>query len=79
MALDKIGAPFTQEQIVNINKNQYNSSYHPLTCCGGSNGQQKGCERVNNEGEGILIAKVDGLTCPCGEYKQTWTYSVFGK
>lgn len=85
--MDKRKAPFNEEEIKNINKNQENGECHPFTCCSPDNIPE--CLRVkattdrfeknldisyNSITEGILIATKDGLICPCGKYNQDWVY-----
>lgn len=68
--MSDIETPFTQEQVDNINKYQLRDDRHPFTCC--SPEEIKECQRINGNNEGILIAEIDGLKCPCGKYTQDW-------
>lgn len=43
-------APFTKEQVENLNKFQQEGRFHPFTCC--SSGDAKTCERRNGTSEG---------------------------
>lgn len=53
-------APFTEEQINNINDYQNRGMFHPFTCTTGSH---------------TLIANADGLYCPnCPDYHQDWVH-----
>lgn len=63
-------APFTDNQVVEINKRQSLNSLHPYTCC--SPEYIGNCERRKGLSEGVLIASNHSLICPCGEYKQDW-------
>lgn len=72
--MDIIHTPFSNEQVENINNYQTKGSYHPFTCCG-----DNGCDRNKQENHGILIAKNEGLICPCGKYKQDWVHSFMSK
>ncbi len=68
--MEKITAPFTEEQVERLNKYQNERRFHPFTCC------SYGCKR---EDEGILIATKDGWVCPCGKYKQDWAHDFMAK
>ena len=61
---DRIKAPFTDEQVERINKFQNSRTFHPYTCMGAY------CNRSKATNGGILIAKNEGLVCPCGKYQQ---------
>jgi hypothetical protein len=54
-------APWTQEQVDNLNAFQQMGSFHPFTC-GGSN-----CREV-------LVATSDGWRCPKCDYTQQWAH-----
>lgn len=69
-----IKAPFTQEQVENINKYQTEGRFHPFTCM-----SHKGCKRNEENNFGELVASKDGLTCPCGNYKQDWVHDSMTK
>lgn len=85
--MEKITAPFTDEQVIALNKYQAESNFHPFTCGGGDN--TKNCKRsaasnrrfhgenveYNFENEGMLKATEEGWICPCGEYKQNWAHA----
>lgn len=66
--MSKIFAPFTEEQVKNLNIYQ-DSWFHPFTCCG-----HNGCKRREHN-DGILIATTEGWICPCGKYKQDWAHA----
>lgn len=57
-------APWTEEQVVVLNRFQANGAFHPFTCPG----KDSGCERRE------LTATKDGWVCHCGEYKQDWAH-----
>lgn len=65
---DKIVAPFTEQQVINLNKYQSSGRMHPFTCGGAE------CNRSEREDEGILIATTEGWVCPCGKYTQNWAH-----
>jgi hypothetical protein len=62
----KIRPPWTQEQVNALNQRQKNQAYHPYTC-GGSRKDAK-----HLDGEGVLVATVDGWRCPFCDYRQDW-------
>jgi hypothetical protein len=70
--MEKINAPFTEEQVKNLNDYQDFGSFHLFTCCSPSDVPK--CERVSGKSEGSLIATKNGWVCPCGKYTQTWTW-----
>lgn len=76
--MEKIKAPFTQEQVDKLNEFQKLGKFHPFTCC---SPDIFDCKRKKDEGEtpeerqGILIASNEGWICPCGKYQQDWAYS----
>lgn len=65
---DKIVAPFSQEQVEAINYWQ-NGPGHSFTCC-----SYNDCERDKQPKHGQLIATIDGMICPCGDWKQNWVH-----
>jgi NAD+ synthetase len=68
-----IVAPFTNEQVQNLNEYQKLGIVHPFTCCSPENIHE--CERSCGKGEGILIATNNGWVCPCGKYTQDWAHA----
>lgn len=71
--MDRINAPFTDQEVENLNKYQQSGLFHPFTC-GGSDWGIEECERANGTGEGLLTATSGGWVCPCGKYKQDWAW-----
>lgn len=72
--MERIDAPFTDEQVTQLNKYQKSGGFHPFTC----DRKAKECE-VRTEPkdwskDGVLLATTDGWTCPCGKYKQNWAH-----
>lgn len=67
--MEKIRAPFSDEQVKNINQYQTQATFHPFTCCG-----YDGCKRDVNDG--ILTATKKYLICPCGKVKQKWVWEI---
>jgi len=64
-----IKAPFTKEQVDNLNKFQSQTTFHPFTC-----GGTVECLRTEKDNYGILIAKPEGWVCACGKYTQDWAH-----
>lgn len=64
-----IFAPFTEEQVINLNKFQKNPRFHPFTC--GVNRK----DPKHLDGEGVLIATKKGWICPYCSYLQDWAIS----
>lgn len=62
-----INAPFTPDQVTNLNRFQNRDDIHPFTCPG---------ERLECERDRRLIATEDGWICPCGEYQQLWAHEM---
>lgn len=66
---EKSYAPWTQEQIVNLNAYQMNRHFHPMTC-------PRKEEHPPIEGErGRLLATHYGLVCPHCSYSQNWAHA----
>lgn len=63
--MKRIDAPFTDEQVENLNAFQENMLAHPFTCDGSGCGQDVSA---------ILKATNEGWICPCGKYKQNWAH-----
>jgi len=60
---------FSPEEVKSINEYQKAGLMHPFTC---------GADNHNSahlDGEGILVAKEDGLHCPFCDYTQYWCHS----
>jgi hypothetical protein len=79
-------APWTEEEVLNINKFQNFGMMHNFTC--GSPDEVKECSRrskmegddlIPGETDGTLIASKEGLVCPCGGYTQKWVYKFMTK
>ena len=71
---DKIIAPFTEEQVINLNNYQTKGKFHPFTCCG-----HNGCNRMAQTNEGLLVATTDGWICPCEKYTQDWAHAFMAE
>lgn len=67
---DQATAPFTTQQVKNINAFQKSGVIHPFTCC-----TPKYCDRKGLLDDRTLTAKEDGLHCKCGKMPpQTWVH-----
>ncbi len=67
---DRIRAPFTDEQVIALNRWQGDPSVHPFTCpADGSSGSWKHSDRR------ILIATYERWECPRCAYVQHWAHA----
>lgn len=83
--MNRIKAPFTEEQVKKFNDAQENGSFHGYTCMSPENLIDH-CQRIKRTmdiindsdviggNDGTLVATKDGLVCPCGKYKQNWFF-----
>jgi len=60
--VEMIEAPWTDEQVENLNRWQQCGYVHPFTCAN------------HHEGSRDLIARNDGWHCPTCPYTQTWAH-----
>lgn len=67
-------APWTVEEVNNINDNQTKGYGHPFTCCSPEEFSNECFRVILKHNDGILKANTESLTCPCGRYKQDWVY-----
>lgn len=67
-------APFTDEQVKNINEYQKHPSFHPFTCC-----SHDGCTRNETNNNGLLVATNTGMECSCGKWKQKWVHKFMAE
>ena len=84
MAIWKIKAPFTPEQVINLNAYQKQGHFHPFTC-----GSAKRCvEKVTHhshkgdivwEVSTTLVATEAGWVCPNCDYTQDWAWGFMGE
>jgi hypothetical protein len=60
-------APWTDNQVANLNRYQRAGMFHPFTC---------GRRNQHRDNPGILIAERDGWRCPADgcDYRQTWAH-----
>jgi hypothetical protein len=67
---DKISkAPWTKEQVNNLNAFQFCGMFHPFTCGSGNR-----TDADHLDGEGVLLATTVGWVCTYCEYKQSWAH-----
>lgn len=62
---EKVTAPFTEEQVRNLNAFQFTMNLHPFTC--GTNSRHNG---------GRLIARTEGWFCPDCDHTQDWAHAA---
>lgn len=61
----------TQEQIDALNRHQTERRFHPFTC-----GNRRGSpewKATHLDGEGVLVATLDGWRCPYCDYRQDFS------
>lgn len=70
-------APFTPEQVKQLNEYQKDDRFHPYTC-GGNRGDQAHKVYAEKRGEdlGQLVATEEGWICPVCDYKQDWAHEM---
>ncbi|MEE1838134.1 hypothetical protein [Streptomyces sp. SP17KL33] len=67
-----IAAPWTDEQVANLNRHQSAGILHPFTC---------GRREHHPDNPGVMVAATDGWHCPadgCG-YRQSWAFPAMTK
>lgn len=64
--MKQVRAPFTAEQVANINEYQEQGRFHPFTCGG------EKCRET-------LVAHEDGLHCPKCDYRQFWVWDMMAQ
>lgn len=69
---DTIKAPFTPEQVEALNRFQQLSHVHPFTCGSGYRTNKS----IHPDGEGVLVATVDGWICRNCDYTQDWAHAM---
>lgn len=60
--------PWTQEVVDALNAQQRNAQLHPYTCGSGHRTEHP-------DGEGVLVATVNGWMCPFCDYRQDWAHA----
>ncbi len=73
--MNKIHAPFTDEQCAALNRWQASNFVHPFTC-GSDNRSDEAHLAVHKPGEdfGQLVATPAGWVCPGCDYRQDWAF-----
>jgi hypothetical protein len=71
----QIMAPFSREQVINLNNFQTKSGMHPFTC-GGDRGDEAHQAYADTWGgePGQLVAYLSGWKCPVCDYRQDWAH-----
>jgi len=59
---------FTPDEIESLNAYQQSGRFHPFTCGGDRT------DKNHLDGEGILIAAVEGWYCPYCNFRQDWAH-----
>jgi len=57
---------FTESEVESLNAYQHSNMFHPFTCGGNRTDEH------HLDGEGLLVATVDGWKCPFCDYTQAW-------
>jgi hypothetical protein len=65
----EVQAPFTPDQVAALNDFQKSPHFHPFTCGSGNR-----TDVAHLDGEGILVATVEGWLCPFCDYRQSWAH-----
>lgn len=63
--------PWTEEEVRKLNDHQNDCRLHPFTC---GSGNRK--DKNHLDGEGVLVATVNGWICPYCDYTQDWCYQI---
>ena len=63
-------APFTKDQVENMNAHQTKDWLHPFTCPH----REPETHGTFNGDMGALVATVDGWVCPWCDYRQYWAH-----
>lgn len=58
---------FSPDEVQSLNEYQHSGAFHPFTCGSGHR-----CDPQHLDGEGLLVATVDGWICPFCDYRQDW-------
>lgn len=64
-------APWTTQQVEELNYLQQCGMVHPYTCANRSDAR-------HTDGEGVLVATENGWICPYCDYKQNWCGDIDG-
>ena len=74
--MKKILAPFTKEQVKNLNEFQTNGRFHEFTCCSPENISE--CERINKTSEGSIRISRNDLASVAGIATETFIRTLSG-
>lgn len=68
-------APFTDEQVKNLNDFQAFGRFHPFTCGGNRSSEaHRAYAEVHGGDLGQLVATNEGWRCPVCDYRQDWAH-----
>lgn len=80
MTMDKIVAPWTQEQVDALNRYQREGRFHPFTCGCRDDEAHRAHARANGDPDyGLLVAGRGGWTCPVCAYAQDWAHAFMAE
>lgn len=65
--------PWTEAEVAALNASQRDNRRHPYTC-----GSGRRTDANHLDGEGVLVATVNGWMCPWCDYRQDWVHSPEG-
>jgi hypothetical protein len=74
-----VKAPWTEEQVRQLNAYQYDRRFHPFTCGSGNRRDVFHTAKILSNGfhdAGQLTATVNGWICAACDYTQDWTLAV---
>jgi hypothetical protein len=77
--MEQIKAPFTPEQVKNLNVYQQLGHMHPFTGTGMADTEGHKSRSNCPDQECLLKATTDGWVCPCGQYKQNWAHAFMAE
>lgn len=78
--MSQIKAPWTDEQVANLNSFQESGQFHPFTC-GGDRGDAAHTAYAAEHGgdKGQLVATKEGWVCPVCGYTQEWAHDFMAR
>jgi rubredoxin len=74
--IDRLEAPFSEEQVAALNTYQRSGRSHPFTCAGTRMDDAHAAykEQHGDPDWGLLVATPEGWLCPVCGYRQTWAH-----
>ncbi len=73
-------APWTEEEVANLNAFQESGRFHPFTCGGARCDDAHKAYADEHGGDyGQLVATADGWKCPVCDYRQDWAHPFMAK